>query len=57
MSELDKMVEGEAYDPTDAYLVAARTRARELLKRFNDSHPAESEQRAILVFGEAEVRV
>lgn len=41
MSEWDKMVAGEAYDPRDQYLTEARTRARMLLQQFNDSSPAD----------------
>ncbi len=56
LSEWDKMVSGKPYDPRDAYLTAARTKARELLKRFNESQPADGELRdAILaeLFGKA----
>jgi maltose O-acetyltransferase len=49
MSEWDKMVAGEAYDPRDAYLTAARTRARELLKKLNESEPSDQGLRAAIL--------
>jgi len=49
MNEWDKMVAGQPYYAGDPYLAAARTRARELLKSFNDSPPADAEVRAALL--------
>lgn len=40
------MVSGELYDPLDPELSAARRRARNLLKAFNDSNDNEEERRA-----------
>ncbi|HYJ78682.1 MAG TPA: sugar O-acetyltransferase [Longimicrobiaceae bacterium] len=45
-TEWEKMVSGQLYDPLDPALVAARRRARELLKAFNDSTEAETDERA-----------
>ena len=48
-SEREKMLAGELYDPMDADLVAARTRARDLCQALNATREAESEaRRAIL---------
>jgi maltose O-acetyltransferase len=48
-SEREKMLAGELYDPMDADLVAARTRARDLCLMLNATREAESEaRRAIL---------
>lgn len=44
-TEQQKMVAGELYDPTDAQLVADRQRARDLLKRLNDSREDEQAER------------
>jgi maltose O-acetyltransferase len=44
-TEWDKMVSGQAYDPRDPELMAARTRARDLLGRYNRSAPADLESR------------
>jgi len=49
-SEREKMLAGEPYDPLDAQLCAARRRARDLLKAFNDSRE-EHEKRASLLKG------
>ena len=46
MSEWDKMVAGEEYDPQDPYLTEARTRARALTKQFNESAPGDVALRA-----------
>ena len=45
MSEWEKMVSGQPYDPLDPALVVARRRARELLKAFNDSSEGEGAER------------
>jgi maltose O-acetyltransferase len=48
-SEREKMLAGELYDPMNADLVAARTRARDLCLALNATREAESEaRRAIL---------
>ena len=44
-SEWEKMVSGQLYDPSDPALVAARRRARDLLKALNEPGDAESDQR------------
>ena len=44
-SERAKMLAGEPYDPFDAQLAAARTRARELCRALNDSREADDAQR------------
>jgi maltose O-acetyltransferase len=44
-SERDKMLAGEMYDALDAELVAARRRARNLCKAFNDSPDDQQEER------------
>jgi maltose O-acetyltransferase len=44
-TEQQKMVAGELYDPTDAQLLADRQRARDLLKRLNDSREDEQAER------------
>src|SRR5262245_20669846 len=44
-TEREKMLAGELYDPHDAELVAARTRARDLLWEFNATREAEEEKR------------
>src|SRR6185503_18514286 len=44
-SEREKMLAGELYDPLDAELVAARTRARDLLWDYNATREAEGEKR------------
>jgi maltose O-acetyltransferase len=45
-TEKQKMIAGELYDPCDAQLVAEWRRARDLLKRLNDSREDEQEERA-----------
>ena len=37
MTELQKMLSGELYDPLDFELTAARKKCRDLTKRLNDS--------------------
>lgn len=44
-SEREKMLAGELYDPMDAELVAARTRARDLCLRLNATREAEQDER------------
>lgn len=44
-SEREKMRAGELYDSADPELAAARLRARELLRAFNDAPPADAEGR------------
>ncbi len=44
-SELEKMLAGELYDPTDPELVAARVRARDLCQELNATREAEQERR------------
>src|SRR4051812_16359046 len=44
-SEREKMLAGELYDPLDAALAAARTRARDLLWEFNATREVELEKR------------
>jgi maltose O-acetyltransferase len=44
-SERQKMLAGELYDPTDAELVVARTRARELCQQLNATPEAEQDWR------------
>src|SRR5688500_10204136 len=45
-TEKQKMLAGELYEPCDAQLVAERRRARDLLKRLNDSREDEQKERA-----------
>jgi maltose O-acetyltransferase len=55
VTERDKMLAGEMYDPLDPELVAARTRARELCLRLNATRDADDvERRSILrdLFGQ-----
>jgi maltose O-acetyltransferase len=50
VSERQKMLAGELYDPMDGELVAARSRARDLCQDLNASREAEQElRRALLV--------
>lgn len=44
-SELDKMLAGEPYLSSDPELVAMRSRARRLCRRFNDSDPDDQAER------------
>jgi maltose O-acetyltransferase len=49
MTEREKMIAGELYDPLDAELVAARAHARDLCQRLNATREAEQvERRALL---------
>ena len=45
MTEREKMIAGELYDPMDPELVAARTRARDLCYTLNHSKEAEADER------------
>jgi maltose O-acetyltransferase len=45
MTEREKMLAGELYDPFDAELVAARARARDLCQVLNATREAEQEKR------------
>lgn len=45
MSEKEKMLNGEFYDPMDKKLAADRLRARKLLYTFNNSKPSEGVKR------------
>jgi maltose O-acetyltransferase len=45
MSEREKMIRGDLYDPLDAELVAARRRARDLCQRLNATGEAEQHER------------
>jgi maltose O-acetyltransferase len=47
--EREKMLDGEPYDPSAEELVAARTRARELTARFNQTGPGEVAKRRALL--------
>jgi maltose O-acetyltransferase len=47
-SEREKMLAGEFYDPLDAELVAARSRARDLCWDLNATRDADEEKRRIL---------
>lgn len=49
MSEQQKMLAGELYDPMDPELVAARDRARDLCQALNATREAESEERRRLL--------
>jgi maltose O-acetyltransferase len=49
MTERDKMLRGELYDPYDPDLTAARLRARQLVARYNASDPADAGGRAALL--------
>jgi maltose O-acetyltransferase len=49
MSERDKMIAGELYDPMDSELVTARMRARNLCQLLNASPEADSETRRRIV--------
>ncbi len=54
MTEREKMIAGQLYDPMDAELVVARGRARELCYDLNHSRDSEAEERRRLlreVFG------
>jgi maltose O-acetyltransferase len=45
-TEKQKMIAGELYDASDSQLVTGRQRARNLLKRLNESREDEQEERA-----------
>jgi maltose O-acetyltransferase len=45
MTEREKMLAGELYDPFDAELVAARNRARDLCQTLNATREAQAEER------------
>jgi maltose O-acetyltransferase len=45
MSEREKMLAGELYDPFDAELVAGRARARDLCQELNATRDAQAEER------------
>ena len=49
MTEREKMLAGELYDPLDVELVAARARARDLLWELNATREAEEENRRRLL--------
>ena len=48
-SERELMIRGGLYDPADAELVAARMRARQLARAYNDAEPADDATRARLL--------
>jgi maltose O-acetyltransferase len=50
-TELEKMLAGELYDPFDPTLVAARSRARNLCLRLNNTREEEQEQRREILAG------
>lgn len=50
-TEWEKMLAGELYDPNDGQLVAGRRRARELLRRLNDS-PEDQQQERLRILAE-----
>ena len=49
MTERERMLAGELYDPLDDELVAARTRARDLCQRLNATRETETAQRRIIL--------
>ncbi len=49
MREYDRMIAGELYNPSEPELVALRTRARKLFKRYNDTTEDEQEERQKLL--------
>ncbi|HEX3151016.1 MAG TPA: sugar O-acetyltransferase [Gemmataceae bacterium] len=49
MTERERMLAGELYDPLDAELVAGRRHARNLLRSLNDSRDADAELRAAII--------
>ena len=49
MTEREKMLAGELYDPLDPELTEARTRARDLCRRLNESRDADAEERRSLL--------
>ena len=55
-TQRQKMLAGELYDPSDADLVAGRSRARDLCRLLNNSRDAEQEKRRTILielFGRA----
>ena len=48
-SEMEKMLAGERYDPTDPELVAVHRRAQELTTRYNRTDPDEGDERRELL--------
>ncbi|MBO4247810.1 acetyltransferase [Halomicrobium sp. IBSBa] len=48
-SELEKMLAGEAYDPSDPELVAGRNRASELTRAYNETPPDAGKRRQELL--------
>src|ERR1700741_4501073 len=50
-SEKQKMLGGELYNAFDAELINERTRARELLRRFNQTTPDETDTRNTIIQG------
>ncbi len=51
MTEREKMLAGELYDPLDAELAAARTRARDLCQELNATRDADEEARRRILTG------
>ncbi|MDO4851835.1 MAG: sugar O-acetyltransferase, partial [Clostridia bacterium] len=49
MTELEKMLAGKLYDPSDAELTALRQRARRLCKAFNDCDPDDRARQTALL--------
>jgi maltose O-acetyltransferase len=49
LSERDKMLHGELYDPMDPELVAARARARDLCQALNASREGQQDERRALL--------
>ncbi len=49
MSEREKMLAGQLYDPSDAELLALRVRAHVLCKRFNDTEETQETARATIL--------
>ena len=49
MTERERMLAGELYDPLDPELSTARRRARDLVKALNDSRDDEADRRAALL--------
>lgn len=45
MTEKEKMIAEQNYDPSDKELVELRLKARKLMKKFNDSEPEQLEER------------
>lgn len=49
MTEWERMLNGKLYNPGDPELAAARLRAKELCRRFNDASPADNDGRAAIL--------